>query len=323
MDRDQDGTSDCGADRPGYVFADYPSTPLPGGSTDCDTSGHMDYGEAGTSVLGCYDANVGWGQPMQVWWMPEEAKSCAELKRIHPELTDGEHTITIGGEMMVVYCDMTNGGRTRIINVPGTTPQDAYADVTAAAGSGASANSFYKLSDAAINALAEGHFEFSLTCGTLSRTVRRQQGWTSSRDAGGWEMDRDQDGTSDCGADRPGYVFADYPSTPLPGGSTDCDTSGHMDYGEAGTSVLGCYDANVGWGQPMQVWWMPAESMSALRNKVQHDAGQQSFGSSSGAKPLFIVVPCVLVLAVVAVAYKRHTKPKPTTETDEMVVHLF
>ena len=154
-----------------------------------------------------------------------------------------------------MHCDMAGGGWTRIVNVLGTTPQNQYAGVTGAVGSGASGAAFYKLADSAINMLADGHNVFRVQCGAKERLVSRTSGWTSERNQGGWEMDRDLDFTPDCGADRTGYVFADYPPQPLYDGA-DCRIADHMDYGES-TGQTGCYSQGQGWGNALEVWWHP------------------------------------------------------------------
>ena len=95
-----------------------------------------------------------------------------------------------------------------------------------------------------------------------NHSVTRAQGWTTKRDGGGWSIDRNVDGKYDCrcenilnftecsrrivihhffvfktgsvllpcfacSANRPGYIFADFPAKPLYSGA-DCHSRHHM-----------------------------------------------------------------------------------------------
>lgn len=177
---------------------------------------------------------------------------------------DGEYDIVVGGETVSVYCDMKNGGWTRVINVLSTTPQADYVKSTAVNAGYTSASSMYKLSDDQINLIAAsgGVKDYLYVCGDEVEFVTRVQGdgnWTSLRNQGGWVIDRDMDGQYDCTADRPNYIFADYQvsgwsGSPLHDGN-DCSTGLHSNFGESSTNT-GCYMANVGngWANAASIW---------------------------------------------------------------------
>ena len=82
-------------------------------------------------------------------------------------LPDGVYAITVLGATINVYCDMRNGGFTRVVNVLSTTTQSAYM-VTGAVSAGTTASTtFYKLSDNQINDLAAnaGNKDYLYICG--------------------------------------------------------------------------------------------------------------------------------------------------------------
>ena len=162
-----------------------------------------------------------------------------------------------GGTPTSVSCDMTNGGWTKVINVPGSTPESTYAVAEAVSqGIANSPRVFWKLSDEAINSMnGAGYFQYR--CGScVDRFLRTtEQTWSSIRNNGlSWEEDRDKDEVFECDAvARSGYVFSDYPATPLIDNAV-CSTTDHTNYGE-GSSQSGCYAAACGgWGQPASVW---------------------------------------------------------------------
>jgi len=102
-----------------------------------------------------------------------------------------------------------------------------------------------------INALDTSIDYFKIKCGSYNRQLYRAAGYTSVISQTGWQLDRDNDGTMDCDADRTGYIFADYPETNLAGRSTSCGTSTHMDWGP----TSGCYNpSDGGWGQSGEMW---------------------------------------------------------------------
>lgn len=111
-----------------------------------------------------------------------------------------------------------------------------------------------KISDTdinALNALDSSISYFKVTCGNYQRQVYRAAGYTSTRSQTGWQLDRNNDGVMDCKADRPGYIFADYPAMDLPGASSGCSSAYHMDWGP----TSGCYNPHTGgWGQSGAMW---------------------------------------------------------------------
>jgi hypothetical protein len=87
-------------------------------------------------------------------------------------LPDGVYSIQVLGAAIDVYCDMRNGGFTRVINVLSTTAQSAYI-VTGAVSAGTTASTaFYKLSDDQINAIAgaAGKKDYLYICGDEVRS---------------------------------------------------------------------------------------------------------------------------------------------------------
>ena len=191
-----------------------------------------------------------------------ESRSCTSIKEQWPSAPDGEYEVYIGGSATPVHCDMAGGGWTRIVNVLGTTPVNDYAGIPGAVRTGPSAAAFHKLSDATINALADGHNVWRFRCGSKTRLVGRATGWTSLRNQGDWKMDRNMDGLFECDANRDGYVFSTYPGTPLRSGA-NCDAADHMNYGSH-HHVTGCFSEGEGWGQPMQIWWHSDEGCPPL-----------------------------------------------------------
>jgi len=210
---------------------------------------------------------------------PVVARNCWDHLQHDPAAQDGIYAMTNGDSLINAYCDMENGGWTLVHNIPGNILQDEYVSTDALPSSfspdTASAEllaggSFFKFSDADVNSMAGEDPYFKWTCGNADiRGLYRVSGWTSLRDQGDWEMDRNFDGVSDCTANRPNYIFADYPGsggvTALTSSSSDCNnpqgcddtvqcgSPGHINYGEA-SGRGGCYHTSGGWGQTAQVW---------------------------------------------------------------------
>jgi len=196
---------------------------------------------------------------------PSTMSSCSDIYIAKGgAAADGVYTITVAGEEVDVYCDMKNGGWTRVINVLSSTPQSDYVDVNAVNDGITNSTSMYKLSDRQINeiAVSAGVKDYLYVCGDEVEFVTRRQdegNWTSLRDQGGWVVDRDMDGRYDCTADRPSYIFADYIVSGWSGealhAGTDCSTGIHTDFGEDSTQT-GCYMSNVGsgWSNAASVW---------------------------------------------------------------------
>jgi hypothetical protein len=202
---------------------------------------------------------------------PLVGENCYQLKQ-QGNTANGEYTLTIGSSSIVVYCDMTgahtdsSGGYALMVNIPSGNAQGDYAGVTGAGGTAATRSAFSKLSDADINLISGSTNMWKLMIKSQyasswhSRFVSRAAGFTSLRSQTGWQMDRNNDGTPDCSADRSGYVFADYPDMPLNGGASNglCNTGSHMDYGES-SSNTGVYSADMGgWGTAATIWWGPS-----------------------------------------------------------------
>jgi hypothetical protein len=200
----------------------------------------------------------------------ETPKSCWEHLQRNPSAEDGIYEIRLADSSMTnVYCDMANGGWTLVHNVPGNVQQAQYVTEAAAGTPGTgSTTEFYKFSDADVNFISGDDHYFKFDCIAVAG-LYRADGWTSLRDQGGWELDKDFDGLSDCTANRPGYIFADYLNsggvTHLAAGSAQCTNPNgcggpgqctnprHVNYGER-SGQGGCYNAQRGWGQPAQIW---------------------------------------------------------------------
>ena len=190
--------------------------------------------------------------------------SCSDMYfAFQGNIADGVYTVHVLGQEIEVYCDMKNGGWTRVINVLSTTPQNDYVDEDAVNDGETASTEMYKLSDAVINEMAAlaGKKDFLYICGDevefVSRTTN-DGNWTSLRNQGGYIIDRDVDGRYDCTADRQNYIFADYIVSGYSGAplhdDEDCTTGIHTDFGEGSTNT-GCYMANGnGWAEPASVW---------------------------------------------------------------------
>ena len=185
-----------------------------------------------------------------------------------------------------VSCDMSNGGWTKVVNVPADTHETEYAIETAVShGIHNGPDTFWKFSDDDINAM-DGAGYFQYRCGTcVDRFFRTTEGrWSSARDNGlHWEEDRDKDEIFECDAvARSNYVFSDYPATPLVDGA-DCGTSIHTNYGE-GSDATGCYAAACGgWGLPASVWIKGPDVCVPLDGEPQLNGNPFYTGGASAA----------------------------------------
>ena len=173
---------------------------------------------------------------------------------------NGVYEILVGSSFLNVYCDMSIGGWTRILNVPEDAEQtDMFAQGTGALGSGnTGTGELYKLDDDVINTIMGDDPTIQYRCGSIDYFVTRENGWITAIDKSGWQVDRDMDGTPDCAASREGYLFSDYiedSTTPLDGASiSDCGTVGHTDFGYYEGSQLGCYNSEDDWGNRAHVY---------------------------------------------------------------------
>eukprot|EP00494_Astrolonche_serrata_P034193 UN34462 len=156
----------------------------------------------------------------------DPATSCYDIYvKSNGTAQDDVYTIFVLGVAYSVKCDMTNGGWTKVINILGTTGTQDYAVASEwEVGSLDVDSSFSKMSDDVINEIAGNSDFWRVDCGGVRRYVTNdEKEWTSlySQDVG-WKTDRDLDGVMDCYANRANYVFADYPNSPIVGGSGDC-----------------------------------------------------------------------------------------------------
>jgi hypothetical protein len=90
-------------------------------------------------------------------------------------LPDGTYDIEVLGDTVSVYCDMRNGGFTRVINILSTTSQSAFMKTAAVSAGTTSSTSFYKMSDDQINAIATaaGKKDYLYICGDEVRAPLR------------------------------------------------------------------------------------------------------------------------------------------------------
>jgi hypothetical protein len=185
---------------------------------------------------------------------------CDAILKADPTTESGVFEIAIDGTTKSVYCEMSESiGWTRVINLLATSSQSDYVN-SAAYGTPENNDAFFKLKDNDINSLADGYYVFKVECGTFVRYAKRDAGWTSLIDGGGWKLDRNLDGVFDCEANRPGYIFADYPDIQLEGATSDCSIDGHMDWGDDSSSTnLGCYQSGVGWERAGAIYWAPIQ----------------------------------------------------------------
>jgi hypothetical protein len=179
--------------------------------------------------------------------------SCAAYLAANPGATDGIYDIDPDGASgplspFPVYCDMTTdgGGWTRVVNIKSGSV--FHADNAAAVGDVSDVNAAAKLSDAMINTLSTvGYWRYE--CGASFRAFVRNDSniWTSAKwNAYNWSVDRNKDLIFECAANRPGYVFADWPACAV----------GHSDYaaqGGAGEGT-GCFVDLEGWSRDGFLW---------------------------------------------------------------------
>jgi hypothetical protein len=164
-------------------------------------------------------------------------------------------------EFIEVYCDMSIGGWTRVINVPGTEMQDAiFAEGSDSIGDNflTGDDDLYKLTDATINTIMGDDPTIQYRCGSVDYFVTRASGWVTAIDQDGWLVDRDMDGTPDCDASRVGYLFSDYLEdnvNPVEGASIEiCDSAGHTNFGYYEGSEVGCYNSEDDWGNRAHIY---------------------------------------------------------------------
>eukprot|EP01052_Picozoa_sp_SAG31_P036506 SAG31_NODE_4568_length_3129_cov_3.067987_2_plen_428_part_00 len=152
-----------------------------------------------------------------------EWSSCADIRiSLGPEASDGIYTIVAGHEAVAVYCDMTSGAWTRVVNLLGSTEQSAFVGVQhglgVVDGTPGGTSSSHKLSDEQINqVVGEGHTaEFGLRCGSSWFGIRREVGgWTSLSDQRGWAIDADNDGVYECSVlPENGHIFGNFEMCP-------------------------------------------------------------------------------------------------------------
>eukprot|EP00941_MAST-03F_sp_MAST-3F-sp1_P000810 g810.t1 len=94
----------------------------------------------------------------------------------------------------------------------------------------------------------------------------------------GYQIDRDRNGTYECGGDRPGYTFGDFPamalieggqlSTQTSTGNDPCNTAQHWNVVEYNSESKGCY--NGGWGGDLSVWVKGPSLQSYIINEIEN-----------------------------------------------------
>jgi hypothetical protein len=148
--------------------------------------------------------------------------SCRQVLEADPSLTDGTYTITTGvsGGTFDVFCDMTNGGLTRVLYLSGSDYSGAII-TSSAVGTSTNDATSSKLSDADINFMNELDSSrtnlspnyFKYTCGSFTRYLYIAAGFTSigldNDDDCGYQLDRNLDGVMDCEACRSGFGISD------------------------------------------------------------------------------------------------------------------
>jgi hypothetical protein len=175
--------------------------------------------------------------------------NCYEMRSANRALADGAYTITVNGRDVQVYCDMANGGWTRVLNVLSTSPGNTYLTTSAINEGTTTVSTLYKFADADINTMAGSNTRFKFKCWNRDSYVGRASGWTSTVGASDWQIDRNLDFTYDCTASRTNFIFSDYLTFANPWYSgADCAASGHIALGENSGNV-GCWDSYVNsWG---------------------------------------------------------------------------
>ena len=104
--------------------------------------------------------------------------SCVEIL-LDGTTQNGVYEILVGDEFFKVWCDMSIGGWTRVINVPGDKGQTAlFAQGTGAIGADKTGSSeLYKFADASINSIMGDDPTIQYRCGSVDYFVTRADGW--------------------------------------------------------------------------------------------------------------------------------------------------
>lgn len=198
-------------------------------------------------------------------------KNCYEILR-NGMTKDGIYPIRVAGVNMNVYCDMANGGWTRVGVIPGTTKNEDFMTAEYVGPSVAlqepDADTFFMFSDLQIRISSNGENVFRVMCGTDTRYVHQANTWTSEIGADGWSIDRDGDGKPDCSASLKDYMFNDKAISGGTSGQTlhegaDCNEKDHFAFGHKGE--LGCSVAGT-WGKKAAIWLRGAESADIIES---------------------------------------------------------
>lgn len=220
-------------------------------------SGDSDYDE--TCQEKGYSACNGAYAELCEWKEESYFASCLDIL-LDGTTQNGVYDLLIGSTFLKVYCDMSIGGWTRVINVPDDEDQTAiFSQGTSSIGTDLTGSGeLYKLDDDVINTLMGDDPTIQYRCGSVDYFVTREDGWITALDQDGWLIDRDMDGTPDCAATREGYLFSDYNEddiNPVDGASIEeCNTAGHTDFGYYDGTELGCYNSEDDWGNRAHVY---------------------------------------------------------------------
>jgi hypothetical protein len=182
------------------------------------------------------------------------ARSCRDIKLKAPASTDDVYWINVGGNPVQVFCNMKDGGWTRVVNIVGSSYAHANTDNAQEVENIKDAAVPAKFSDADINSIKTlGYFRF--TCGTSydSFVTNSEKTWTSKlNNSYMWLTSRDRNPDSfSCKASLEVAVFSEKLST-----DPKC-RAGYTMYAANNEDVgRGCYVDGAGWGQSGALWVM-------------------------------------------------------------------
>eukprot|EP00163_Fabomonas_tropica_P010647 TRINITY_DN2086_c0_g1_i11.p1 TRINITY_DN2086_c0_g1~~TRINITY_DN2086_c0_g1_i11.p1 ORF type:complete len:566 (-),score=179.74 TRINITY_DN2086_c0_g1_i11:232-1929(-) len=184
-------------------------------------------------------------------------RSCHDIMVKQASRGNGIYWIRVfGGEKVQVFCDMTGGGWTRVVNIHGDSYYHADNGTAVNIDHMFDAKVAAKLSDQMINTMNYAGY-WKIKCGSYTGYVRNDKNkWTSKLDNDYfWQTTRSEDlGLKwECDATANGYVFSDENAS----GHGECEQEDNVSYAAPTLQEgLGCKHggADAGWDQDGSLW---------------------------------------------------------------------
>lgn len=179
-------------------------------------------------------------------------KSCKDILTKKKGMKDGVYWISPTGTPVQVFCDMANGGWTRVVNLLGGSyfhaDQEEAVEVQGLKDTDVGA----KLSDSDINAIkTAGYFRFQCGGSYDSFVTNSGKTWTSKlSNSFSWLTSRDRNPEAfSCKASLADHVFGEKAST-----DPRCRQGYTMYAASSAEEGRGCYVDGKGWGQSGSLW---------------------------------------------------------------------